>query len=115
MAAKKTAKKDKAPNVKEMTDAIIENMDRITDEDVETVLRAHIAKMGADKIKEMYHETVELPEQRIDAILAGLKLLADTSEAKRIAMGIGWSDLDLMHLTEDIERGDLELVETEDE
>ena len=115
MAAKKTAKKNKAPTVKEMTDAIIENMDRITDEDVEEVLRAHIAKMGADKIKDMYHETVELPEQRIDAILAGLELLVGLSEEKRRSMGVTWTGIAIQHLADAIERGDMELAETEDE
>lgn len=115
MAAKKTAKKNKAPTVKEMTDAIIENMDRITDEDVETVLRAHIAKMGADKIKEMYHETVEMPEQRIDVILAGLKLLANASAEERAALGVDWGLREIDNLRKDIEGGDMELVESEDE
>lgn len=116
MAKTKTSKKTtKAPTVKDMTDAIIESMDRLTDDDVESALRAHIAKMGAERIKEMYHETVEMPEQRIDAILAGLKLLARASDEERVGLGIEWGLRDIDNLRKDIQDGELELVEAEGE
>lgn len=134
MAAKKTAKKTNAEKIRElrdnslpkpdgkdagakklMTSAIIENMHRLHEDDLEEAVRAMLGGADNERLKEIHYEVVEVPEMQVSAILAGLKLLTNASAEERAALGVDWGPREIRELSADIEGGDLELVETEDE
>jgi len=107
---------EKKPSSRKLIDALVKNMDAISDEDVEAALRGHLKGLPEERLKQMHHHVVLMPEERTAVVVAGLALLEKATPEQRRDLGVPatWGAPEIREVGKDFHDGMLEVVEVEE-